>query len=109
MSSTQKVIKRATELVSLAPQGIRYSELHKAITSEFTDIPSNTVHGALHKFRTDLPTGIYQPDRGLYQLEKYKPAETGETVVKITHPKIREEDFYGAFADWLVNELEECT
>lgn len=109
MSSTQRVIKRATELVGSTPQGVRYSELHKAITAEFPDIPPNTVHGALHKFRSDLPPGIYLPDRGLYQHEKYKAEELPQVPTKSQGKKLREEDFYQSFADWLVNELEECT
>ena len=109
MSSTQKVIKRATELVGQTPQGIRYSELNKAISAEFPDIPPNTIHGALHKFRSDLPADIYLPARGLYQHEKYKPAEATKAPKQSQGTRIREEDFYQSFADWLVNELEECT
>lgn len=109
MTSTHKVIRRATELVGEAPQGMRYSELHRVITAEFPDIPSNTVHGALHRFRSDLPAGIYLPDRGLYQHERFKSADSEQPASKEQGVKIKEEDFYQSFADWLINELEECT
>jgi hypothetical protein len=32
-----------------------------------------------------------------------------EVTKKLKKEKIREEDFYDAFGDWLTNELEECT
>lgn len=108
MNSTRKVIQRATELVEQAPKGMRYSELHRTIAAQFPEIPANTVHGALHKFRSDLPANIYLPDRGLYQHEKYRPQETPARSPR-SDGKVREEDFYQGFAYWLVNELEECT
>jgi hypothetical protein len=112
MTSTEKVIQKAIELVDAAPAGKRYSDLVKEIGSSFSDIPVNTIHGSLHKFRTDLPATVYQPSRGLYRAVKFR--EEGEKhqvelTKKLKQDKIREENFYDAFADWLVNELEECT
>jgi hypothetical protein len=99
-TSTARVIERARDLVEAAEAGIRYSELHKRISADFPDIPPNTIHGALHKFRSDLPEGIYLP-----QAQEDLNASTPTTKGK----KVRESDFYEPFADWLVNELEECT
>ena len=112
MTSTEKVIQKAVELVDLSPIGKRYSELVKEITTTFPDIPVNTVHGSLHKFRTELPATVYQPNRGLYRAIKYREEgekQDAEVAKKPKHEKIREEDFYDAFGDWLINELEECT
>ena len=107
MTSTERVIARAKHLIEATPTGVRYSELHKQISAEFADIPPNTVHGALHRFRSDLPTTIYLPVRGLYMHVKYQPGEPKPGSTK--RRKVNEEDFYEPFADWLVNELEECT
>src|SRR5712671_4165798 len=112
MTSTEKVIQMAVELVEGSPTGKRYSELVKEIAAGFPDIPVNTVHGALHKFRTELPPAVYQPSRGLYRGIKHR--EEGEkqeakVTKQLKKEKIREEDFYEAFGDWLINELEECT
>ncbi len=111
MTSTEKVIQKAIELVSGSPTGKRYSELVRAISETFPVIPVNTIHGSLHKFRTELPSDIHVPTRGLYKSTKYH--EDGEAQVEITkkikEEKIKEEDFYESFGDWLVNELEECT
>jgi hypothetical protein len=102
------VIAKARELVEAAPDGVRYSELHKRIVAAFPEIPPNTIHGALHRFRNDLPDGIYLPARGLYKHVKFQSRED-EGVKPLKGRKLKEEDFYEPFADWLVNELEECT
>jgi hypothetical protein len=56
MTSTEKVIQKAVELVDSSPTGKRYSDLVREISAAFPDIPVNTVHGSLHKFRIELPS-----------------------------------------------------
>lgn len=112
MTSAERVIQEAIALVTQTPQGVRYSALHKAILAKCPDIPSNTIHGSLHKFRTHLPGDIYQPARGLYRHTQFRDPK--EAVPEPPVPveavtKIAEEHFYAQFADWIVNELEECT
>ncbi len=112
MTSTAKVIQKASELVDATPTGKRYSDLVRDICATFPDIPVNTVHGSLHKFRTELPPGVYQPSRGLYRAIKYQEEgerQEAEVANRLKKEKIREEDFYEVFGDWLINELEECT
>lgn len=111
MTSTDKVIQKAVELVEASASGKRYSELVREIAAVFPDIPVNTIHGSLHKFRTELPDSLYQPSRGLYRAVKYREndEELAGGPAKLKPGKIREEDFYDAFGDWLINELEECT
>ncbi len=112
MTSTEKAIQKAVELVDASPSGKRYSELVKEISAAFSNIPVNTIHGSLHKFRTELPKTIYQPSRGLYRAIKYQEEgekQEAEASKKLKKEKIREEDFYEAFGEWLINELEECT
>lgn len=111
-TSTGKVIAKARELLLYAADGIRYAQLHKLIVSAFPEIPPNTIHGALHKFRTELPPDIYQPSKGLYRHVKFKeevPVDETPLPPKPAVQKVKEEAFYEPFADWLVNELEECT
>ena len=111
-TSTAKAIAKVREMLAEAPEGIRYAQLHKRLCAALPDMPPNTIHGALHKLKQDLPEDVYQPARGLYRHIKYKEEETPEVAeksAKKTKSKIKEEDFYEPFADWLVNELEECT
>jgi hypothetical protein len=112
MTSTEKVIQLAVQFIDSAPQGKRYSELVREISAALPNIPVNTIHGALHKFRTDLPPTVYQPNKGLYRNVKYRDEHDlqQEKVEKqIKNKKIREEDFYDAFGEWITNEIEECT
>jgi hypothetical protein len=112
MTSTERVIQEAISLVTRNPAGVRYSVLHKNIMEKYPDIPSNTIHGSLHKFRTHLPAEIYLPSKGLYKHIKYKdPKELIPEIPQTVEatPKIKEDHFYSHFAEWIVNELEECT
>jgi hypothetical protein len=106
-TSTAKVRQKAIELLSVAPEGIRYMDLHRAIAESYPDIPINTVHGAFHKFRNNLPADIQLVAKGLYRHVKFTQAQEDAAVAK--KPRIKEDDFYEPFADWLVNDLEECT
>jgi hypothetical protein len=112
MTSTEKVTQKAVELIDASRSGVRYSDLVKTISSAFPDIPVNTVHGSLHKFRTELPKTVYQPSRGIYRAVKYREEgeqKEAEVAKRLKRDKIREDDFYDAFGEWLMNELEECT
>lgn len=73
-TSTAKVRAKAHELLADAPKGIRYMDLHRTIAGLFPDIPKNTVHGALHKFRTNLPADIQVVTKGLYRHIKFTQA-----------------------------------
>jgi len=112
MKSIEKVMKEIIRLVSQSSQGIRYSELIKVIKETLPEIPANTIHGTLFKFKTHLPPEFHMPSRGLYKHIKFR--DSNEPIPQIKSvgekpQKIDEEQFYSYFADWLVNELEECT
>ncbi len=58
-----------------------------------------------------LPNEIYKPARGLFRHTAFRDAQVSEAERRVPTriEKVREEDFYQPFADWLVKELEECT
>lgn len=99
------IYKKAKEILKAHPEGLKYSQLFKEITNSLPDIPRNTIVGALHKFRQDILEGkitdIEIPEKGFYRPLLFSPPPPPTT------PK--ESDFYQPFADYLVNELEECT
>jgi hypothetical protein len=106
-----KILLKAVELLKSNANGIRYSDLTRKIQEEFPDIPVNTITGTIWNLETRLPDKVYKPERGLFRHTMFKKEEEGEEEQE-TPPKlgkIREEDFYQPFADYLVNELEECT
>ena len=111
MTSTERVITKAKEFILACEGGVRYSQLVREVSRALPEIPVNTIHGSLHKFRTELPDDFYLPTRGLYRAAKFRERNLGASAVvrKTSEDRIREEEFYESFGDWLVNELEECT
>lgn len=106
----EKIIAKAIEIVKSNPNGIRYSDLVRGIHEEFPEIPVNTIHGTVWNLETRVPDEVYKPARGLFRHVEFREEEIGEE--RETPPeivRIREEEFYEPFANWLVNELEECT
>ena len=107
----EKITSKAIEVLKSNPDGFRYSDLIRRIHEEFPDIPVNTIHGTIWNLDARVPAEVYKPARGLFRHVVAGDGENGEEDEK--HPleieKIKEEDFYEPFADWLVNELEECT
>jgi hypothetical protein len=106
VTKKELIYKKAKEILKAHPEGLKYSQLFKEITNSLPDIPRNTIVGALHKFRQDIQEGkitdIEIPDKGVYRPVGAKTSIEGGKAFK-------ESDFYHPFADYLVNELEECT
>jgi len=111
----EKIVEKALELLDGNPDGLRYSALVKEISKTMPEVPVNTIHGTVWDLDVQQSSRIYKPSRGLYRLIKYKPDDSGALPLEPVAPKpkmataVKEEDFYGPFADWLVNELEDCT
>ena len=113
---TGQIRKIALEILEDRPEGIRYSDLSRKILEHGT-FNKNTISGATWDLDVTYIDMVYKPDRGVFRLIKYKeniltqPDQQTTTTTPTTAKKktIKEEDFYKPFADWLVNELEECT
>jgi len=111
----EKIIKKVYEILDNKPKGIRYADLIREINNELPEVNVNAIHGTVWFFKQKIDKGeiddVVRPEKGLYILKKY----FGKTFVsKISSSpfsieKIKEEDFYNPFANYLVNELEECT
>jgi hypothetical protein len=105
VTNKDRIRKKALEILATERAGIHYSEFVRRIQAELPEIPANTIHGNIWNIETQIPE-VTKPSRGLYLLAIYKdhpsPTEGGKSRVK-------EEQFYEPFAEWLVNELEECT
>lgn len=113
---TGQIRKIALEVLEEKPEGIRYSDLKRKILEQNNTFNPNTISGATWDLEVTFPDKIYKPDRGVFRLLKFKediatqPDQQPTTTTKSSKKKtIKEEDFYQPFADWLVNELEECT
>jgi len=103
----EKIISKAVEILKSTPSGLRYVELMRKVHDEFLDIPYKTIPASLWDLDIRLPKKIYKPARGLFRHVSFR--EEQESKVIKQPAKIKEEDFYEPFADWLVKELDECT
>jgi hypothetical protein len=116
-SITAQIRKIAIDILENKPEGIRYSALAREILKINPSFNPNTISGATWDLEDTYPNDIYKPDRGVFRLVKYKenittqpdetPAKNAPAISK--RKSIKEKDFYQPFADWLVNELEECS
>ena len=104
---------KAIETIEGQPAGIRYSQLVKQLHEALPDIPLNTIHGNVWNLEAKAPDRVVKPARGVYLATTYAEVVTSEPTVpspaEAAQEKIQEEQFYEPFAEWLVNELEECT
>lgn len=110
MTKKEKIIKRALELLEENPKGLRYSELLKDIQTSLPDFATNTIIGTIVKDLSSL-SNITKPVPGLFILTKnnQEPIPKTPTKQEEVKVKIKEEQFYQPFADYIVNDLEECT
>lgn len=103
MGIIENIRELALKLLDENEQGLRYSELIEAAKAAFPDSAPGT---------RKLPNRVYKASRGLFRSVKFKghdvpiPPDDNETDET---GKIKESDFYESFADWLENELEECS
>ena len=107
-----RITSAAKELLVQNNEGLRFSELVSRLHAAFPDDPHGTITGTVWNLDTRFPDEIYKPSRGLFRLLRFRegtPPAPVAAVSQKTAPSIRESDFYEPFADYLVNELEECT
>jgi hypothetical protein len=108
--SVRQIQELARKIVAESPGGIRYGELVARISQSSPETPVNTVHGSVWDLNRQFPGDVIKPSRGLF-----KPA--GATAASEPMPgepetqqdRLREEDFYEPFADWLKTDLDEAT
>ena len=108
----QQIIDAAFEVLEQNPEGVRYSELVRRVGDAEKSFKTNTIHGNVWNLHEQFPDRVYKPARGLFRLTKFRDPETDQLkdeLVPKQPKKIKEEDFYQPFADWLENEIEECT
>lgn len=108
----ERIVEKAFQVLDGIPEGVRYSELVRRIIEIENSFKPNTVHGNVWNLDERFPDRVYKPSRGLFRLTKYRGAETDqlkEELIPKQAKRIKEEEFYEPFADWLVNEMEECT
>lgn len=70
MTSTyQRVADICRVSIEAAPEGVRFIDLRDRVLRKLPDVNRNTLSGALHNFRNNLPEGVVRPVRGFYITE----------------------------------------
>ena len=111
MTNREKIVSQALTILKELPKGIHYSDFVRQIHTALPQIPINTIHGTIWNLEVKEPQHVFKPARGMYLHTNFRDAAAPPESKPITpaREKIQENAFYGPFADWLVNELEECT
>lgn len=107
-----EIRSKALEILAKSPAGVRYADLVRQVARSDGKLKLNTIHGTLWDLDQQVPEKVYKPSRGLYRLEEYRDPDTDQLKDGLgpKRPKrIQEEEFYEPFADWLQNDLEDCT
>lgn len=117
----QQIQAKALAILEASPQGIRWSDLLRAVEEAAPDTPHNSIHGGIHNLLITRTKEIVKIARGTYQLAKYIAADdaiataeeeaTITTLVEAESPgseTLTEQDFYASFAEWL-EENDEAT
>lgn len=117
----QQIHEQAMLVLEASPQGIRWSDLLRAIYARAPDTPRNSIHGGVHNLVRTRTSEIVKVARGTYQLAKFveaddafasaKESETEAARVAGDEPafgSLTEQDFYDSFAEWL-EENDEAT
>jgi len=114
MPTRRELIRnKAVELLKNNPDGYRYADLHRELIKLFPEFPLNTIQGSTWNLDVVKSEEVSKPSRGLFKYkfskDKIQEIESIEQqkVEQIFH--IKEEDFYQSFADWIKNDLGECT
>lgn len=110
-TAREKIISGGLKILQLNPNGVHYSDLVRGISEEFPKIPVNTIQGTVWNLDARLPNEVYKAARGIFRHVTFREKEVREEEQKPPPEieRVKEEDFYKPFSDWLVNELEECT
>ena len=91
---------------------MRYSDLVRQIGERDKTLKSGGIAGAMFDIDKKMSDKVYKPERGLFRLTEFRDKQTGELkegLIPTPSTKVVETDFYAPFADWITNELEECT
>jgi hypothetical protein len=106
MTKRQEILDACLDLLASHPKGLRYSELMEKLKVKFPNYSPWNFKNIIIKLDSIAPDLILKPAKGLFVLKS--AAEPQQTPAPAKE-KLREQEFYGSFADYLTNDLQECT
>lgn len=105
--SGKQIDEVAKQIIAGRPDGIRYTNLVNEISSKSPETPRNQIKGTIWDLHIRFPAQIIKPSRGLYVAASAESPIPEPVEIETT--KLKEEDFYEPFADYLKGDLEEAT
>lgn len=113
MTLREKITRKAKDILAASPDGIRFSELVNRLKEAIPGEAHGNFTGAIWNLDARFPNEVYKPSRGLFRLTRFRPDDESlaglATTIESETDEVREASFYQPFADWLVNDIEECT
>jgi hypothetical protein len=109
LSAKARIAQKAIELLAAEPEGLRHSTLIRRLQAELPDIPINTIRGSVVGLVEYKPQAVYRPGKGMFQHARFRGGEAESAAETSAAAPVREEDFYTSFAEYLTEDLEECT
>lgn len=110
----ERITEKVFELLEATRNGIQFSKMVAQLQAAFPDDPHGTITGTIWNLDDRFSERVYKPSRGLFRLTKFReeavaqqPMEQSALVAVAGAP--REAAFYESFADYLVNDIQECT
>ncbi|MGA8540586.1 MAG: hypothetical protein WB566_13865 [Terriglobales bacterium] len=109
----EEIQNLARSIVADNPGGIRYSDLVRRICQQSPETGKKTVEWAVWDLNKTFPTEVAKPDRGLFT--PVSESDSGAVLVgdreqiASTGARVRESEFYEPFAQYLKDDLDECT
>ncbi len=106
----ERIEEKAIEILKNSPEGVRYSNLIRQIKNSLPDANVNHIRGTIWNLDSTKPSEVYKAGRGLFRHVSFKEKQNTATSESQLHiVPVREIDFYASFADFLENDLGECT
>jgi len=104
-----RIISAAIDILAKEPQGLRMAELtQERLAKALPDIKTGR-HYILMGYVKQPGAMIYQPARGWFKHVEFQDTSDVSVVSKPSAPPLHEAAFYQPFADYLRENLQECT
>jgi len=110
MTKTEEIRTKAISILKGEPKGIHWAEWLNKVKAALPHMQPNTISGSLWNLDAASPQFVYKPAKGVWRHTMYKEDAPEPDIAKEAVPTpATEKSLYAPFADWLKNELEECT
>jgi hypothetical protein len=78
-TKTELIQAKAIEILKGAPQGVRTSQLLRAIQDDLPDVYPKTINGTVWKLPETRPEEVYKPERGLFRHISFRETPTSSS------------------------------